>query len=276
MSCRWLDDDCLLTASRDAARTHLERCEDCRGRLDRYGKIAALIARGATSQRLPPGWAHRTLTRARTARRSRRRRIATLSILTGATAAALVVLIVCTDAPGTTLVPSLASPRLAPASPATASLPARAESAAPVRSDAPWLAVQIISHAGRRGDAHAGGTPGSPGPSTRLALPLISQAHPGDEVRVRAMLSGAAFFAIRVYRGSHAAAVACPDAGPAFCIEPDPAVLIWTFPAPGTYQVLLLASQRPIAPARGSLDDDVAVATPDGAQVISIETIEVR
>jgi hypothetical protein len=114
----------------------------------------------------------------------------------------------------------------------------------------PELAMQIVDSGGWRGEAH-----------------------PGEELRARAVLAGASHFELRVYRGARDLLVRCPDAGPPICLEPDRSLLVWKVPSVGTYQVLLLVSQRPIAAPLGTLDDDVAAATSAGARAVGIETL---
>jgi len=117
----------------------------------------------------------------------------------------------------------------------------------------PQLAMEVVDGGGWRGEAH-----------------------PGEEVRARARLAGASYFEVRVYRGARDLLVRCPTAGPSVCLESDGSLLAWKVPSVGTYQVLLLVSQQPIAAPRGSLDDDVAAATAAGARAIDVETIHVH
>jgi hypothetical protein len=117
----------------------------------------------------------------------------------------------------------------------------------------PELAMQIVDNGGWRGEAH-----------------------PGEELRARALRASMPHFEIRVYRGARDLLVRCPDAGPPVCLEPDRSLLVWKLPSVGTYQVLLLVSQQPIAAPRGSLNDDVAAATAAGARALDVETLNVR
>jgi hypothetical protein len=119
------------------------------------------------------------------------------------------------------------------------------------QAGAPALAIQIVDRGGWRGDAH-----------------------PGEQLRARAIPAGAPYFDIRVYRSARDLVVHCPKAGPPVCIEQGRS-LIWTVPSVGTYQVLLLISRQPIAAPRGSLNDDVAAATASGATAVAVETIRV-
>lgn len=121
------------------------------------------------------------------------------------------------------------------------------------RPGTPELAMQIVHNGGWRGEAH-----------------------PGEELRARALLAGASHFEIRVYRGARDLLVRCPDAGPPVCLEPDRSLLVWKLPSVGTYQVLLLVSQQPIAAPLGSLNADVAAATAAGARAIDVETLHVH
>jgi hypothetical protein len=102
------------------------------------------------------------------------------------------------------------------------------------------------------------------------------EAHPGEDIRARARPAGAAYFEIRVYRGARDLLVRCPGAGPSVCLEIGGSLLVWKVPSVGTYQVVLLTSQQPIAAPRGSLDADVAIAIAAGARASDVETIHVH
>ena len=119
------------------------------------------------------------------------------------------------------------------------------------QAKAPALVMRVVDRGGWRGEAH-----------------------PGEELRARAIPAGAPYFDIRVYRGARDLLVQCPKAGPPACIEQGQS-LIWTIPSVGTYQVLLLISRRPIAAPHGSLNDDVAAATASGATAVEVKTIRV-
>lgn len=263
MTCTWLDDDASLAASADDVDAHLAACEHCSRRLDDYNRIATRIRRSAASHRSPSGWAQRTLARVHAdqrARRARRRHVAVVSMLSGAVAAAAVVLVLWPPHRGATQI-AMAPPHRVADTPANVSDASRG------------LAVEIIPHGG-----HRGATPDEQAVRvvvTRLAPSRTLQAYPGDELRAEAVLSVEPYFAIRVYRG-HTLVAACPAVDNAMCSGPRRSVLTWKLPGIGTYQLLLLVSRQPIATSRGSLGDDVAAETHDGARVLALEVIDVR
>jgi len=120
-------------------------------------------------------------------------------------------------------------------------------------SGTPSLEMQIVEEGGWRGEAH-----------------------PGNEVRARALAAGERYFEIRVYHGARDLLVRCPGERPPVCREPDRSLLVWRLPSVGTYQILLLVSSQPIAEPHGSLDHDVEKATAAGARVIDVQALHVR
>lgn len=124
--------------------------------------------------------------------------------------------------------------------------------------------------------------PPAPAQVASLVLEFTSQgswrgdSHVGDELRARARLAGERHFAIRVYRSARELLHECPQAGAPGCQEAGGALLVWTLPSVGAYQVLMLVSAQPIAASKGTLDGDVAAATAAGAKVVDLQTFHVR
>jgi hypothetical protein len=117
------------------------------------------------------------------------------------------------------------------------------------------LAVQIETGAGpvRRGD----------------------EAHPGDRLRLRATIGEAPHAELRIYRNDRALVLRCSTGPP--CRSGDgtlEAELV--LPSIGSYQSLLMTSDRPLPESGTGLDADVAAAQAAGARATMGDEIEVR
>lgn len=101
-------------------------------------------------------------------------------------------------------------------------------------------------------------------------------AHPGDRLRLRGMTGGARFAELRVYRNDQGPFVSCSTEPPCRRVG-ETIELEFTFPAVGSYQPVILASENPIpAPSTGKLDPDAAEALTAGARVELGEGVRVR
>jgi hypothetical protein len=311
MSCSRLERENLLSELGGALDPHIEQCEDCRERVRGYEQIMRWIAEGRTAHLLPPTWKQRTLERIDEVSRAARNRVGpptdpepgttaprcgpprwrrTLAVSAVAlpVAAVLALLLVHLDEmphakSGEPVAHSNGSNLTIPGvTPTKDGSSPRKDGAVPA---APQLAIQIAEKEGWRASVAR--------PDPALAMPQWFDAHPGQVVHARALSVDARYLEIRVYRGDRRLVVSCPAAGPPVCVQDsgarftsqpslthDPAgntppVLVWKIPSVGTYRVVLLASQQPIAPPRGSLNDDVMAASSAGAKPSSVE-IHVR
>lgn len=127
--------------------------------------------------------------------------------------------------------------------------------------------------------------PAAPSEPARLALQVEqaggwrsapAMANVGDVIRAEAKRGDAPIFELRVYRNARALVQRCPATGDASCRGARGELLQWRIPSVGTYQVLLLVSERPIPAPRGTLDQDVHAATGDGARVVEVKALYVR
>ena len=104
-----------------------------------------------------------------------------------------------------------------------------------------------------------------------------TEAHPGDRLHLEAATGGAPHAELRVYRNDRTAVLRCSSEPPC---ERRTGTLEATFvlPSIGSYQPLLLTSDRPLpAPAAGAnLDADVGRALAAGARVTLGTEIEAR
>ncbi|MES1243406.1 MAG: hypothetical protein ABUT39_17475 [Acidobacteriota bacterium] len=101
------------------------------------------------------------------------------------------------------------------------------------------------------------------------------EAHPGDRLRLRAATGEAPHAELRVYRNDRALVLRCSTEPP--CRLSDgtlEAELV--LPSIGSYQSLLLTSDRPLPGAGGGLDADVAAALAAGARTTLGGEIEAR
>jgi hypothetical protein len=256
MTCRRLEDDDLLAELGDTLDPHVEQCADCREHLRGYQQIARWLAEARTANALPADWKRRTLARVHATPLRRRRRIFLASAAgVSVAAAAAVALLVIGRGPS------------------------------PESQTRPELALRIDDAPGWRASMQP------PDPSASSARPRFV-AHPGQVVQAEAIPADARYFEIRVYRSARDLLLRCPEAGAPACVaraaspagsqgHPDldgelRSRLVWKIPSIGTYQVVFLVSQQPIAGPGGSLDDDVAAASAAGARAIDVETIHVH
>ena len=297
MSCDRLEREKLLSELGDVLDPHVEQCDDCRERLRGYEHIMRWIAEGTTARRLPPDWKQRTLAR--------------IDVLVGAmrdsaTAPA--------DPTPRTVAPRSSPPRWRRALASSAvAMPVAAllmclvhfegtpdpKSGAPVvQSGAPHEVMLKEVLLARHSVENEGWWAS---PKHVAAAPAMQQfwAQPGQVVHARALFTGARYREIRVYRGDGDLVVRCPTAGPPVCEQRDgslfvprpprasdvidldpsgdaPSRLVWKIPLFGNYRVVFLASQQPIAPPRGLLNDDVAAAIAAGADASDAGTVQVH
>lgn len=101
------------------------------------------------------------------------------------------------------------------------------------------------------------------------------EAHPGDRLRLRATTGWPANAELRVYRNDRALVLRCSTEPPCRrgnnTLEAD-----LVLPAIGSYQSLLVTSDRPLPEAGAGLDADVAAALAAGARMTLGDEIEVR
>ncbi len=127
--------------------------------------------------------------------------------------------------------------------------------------------------------------PPAPSAPARLAL-RVEQAegwrsvpamlNVGDVIHAEAMRGDAPTFELRVYRSSLTLVQRCPAPGDVHCRGVAGEQLRWRVPSVGTYQVVLLVSERPIPASRGTLEQDVHAATREGARVVEVRVLHVR
>ncbi len=123
-------------------------------------------------------------------------------------------------------------------------------------------------------------------PSTRLALAVEvetgmdtvrrgAEAHPGDRLRLRASTGKAEHAELRVYRNNRALVLRCSTEPPC---ERRRGTLEAAFPLPyiGSYQPLLVTSDRSLPAAGAGLDADVNTALAAGARATLGAEVEVR
>ena len=126
-------------------------------------------------------------------------------------------------------------------------------------------------------------------PAARLALAVAvesgtgsvrrgAEAHPGDRLHLRAATGNAEFAELRVYRNNRVLVLRCSTAPPC---QWGRGTLEAAFPLPaiGTYQTLLMTSERPLPalPADSAgLDADVGKALDAGAQATLGPEVDVR
>lgn len=124
-----------------------------------------------------------------------------------------------------------------------------------------------------------------PGPPPSLALQVEiaaggaarrgADAHPGDRLLLRASLSGARHAELRVYRNDADLVLRCATEPP--CIRTgDVLEAALALPSPGSYQPLLLASDRPLPAPSAGLDADAGAALEAGATVDLGREVQVR
>jgi hypothetical protein len=126
----------------------------------------------------------------------------------------------------------------------------------------------------------------SPPPSVRLALAVAvetgrgavrrgAEAHPGDRLRLRATTGNVAYAEFRIYRNNRALVLRCSTEPP--CVRRQ-GTLEAAFPLPaiGSYQSLLVTSDRSLPAAGAGLDADVAVVLDAGARATLGAEVEVR
>jgi hypothetical protein len=102
-----------------------------------------------------------------------------------------------------------------------------------------------------------------------------SAAHPGDRLRLEAGLAGAPYAELRVYRNGRDLVLRCP--GDRSCQQTRGMLSAeLTIAAPGTYQAVLVAGDRPLPPPGAGLDQDAGAAFAAGAQLLRGEEITAR
>jgi len=102
-----------------------------------------------------------------------------------------------------------------------------------------------------------------------------AEAHPGDRLHLRAATGEAGYAELRVYRNNRALVLRCSSEPP--CRRGQgtlEAELL--LPAIGTYQTLLLTSDRPLPATDAGLDPDVAAALDAGARATLGIEVEAR
>ncbi|HEX3129291.1 MAG TPA: hypothetical protein VH394_18295 [Thermoanaerobaculia bacterium] len=101
------------------------------------------------------------------------------------------------------------------------------------------------------------------------------EAHPGDRLRLRATIGEVSNAELRVYRNDRALVLRCSTGPP--CRTGDGTLEAdFVLPAIGSYQSLLVTSDRPLPEAGAGLDADVAAALAAGARTTLGEEIEAR
>lgn len=101
------------------------------------------------------------------------------------------------------------------------------------------------------------------------------EAHPGDRLQLRATIGEASNAELRVYRNDRSLVLRCSTEPP--CRRGDDMLEAdLVLPAIGSYQSLLVTSDRSLPKAGAGLDADVDAALAAGAQTILGEEIEVR
>lgn len=102
-----------------------------------------------------------------------------------------------------------------------------------------------------------------------------TEAHTGDRLHLRAATGGAAHAELRVYRGERVLLLRCSTEPP--CRRRGPVLEADVeLPSIGSYQPLLLTSERPLPEPGAGLDSDVdAVLTAGGEATLGTE-VEVR
>lgn len=101
------------------------------------------------------------------------------------------------------------------------------------------------------------------------------EGHPGDRLRLRAATGEAAHAELRVYRNERRRVLRCSTEPPCRRGRGTLEAEI-VLPAIGSYQSLLLTSDRPLPEAGAGFDADVAAALAAGAQATLGPEIEVR
>ncbi|TMQ05449.1 MAG: hypothetical protein E6J91_40525 [Deltaproteobacteria bacterium] len=245
--------------------------------------------------RAPPGRQTRSPPPARDRPQSRWRSC-TSSVLTISAAALLLLFL----APGGTAWQSVPDPHVTEIRTSSDVVAARSAGVFPAEQGPRWAGAGSIVTMPRLDVQVVNDTSGSAHPQRAAAtMGQQSDAHPGQILLARPIPTGVPYFEIRVYRGDRLL-VRCPVDHPPACVPassslwaayaadtgnalPDrdttaevPSGLIWKIPSIGTYWVVLFASQQPIAPPRGSVNDDVTAARAAGADASETRTIHVH
>ena len=100
-------------------------------------------------------------------------------------------------------------------------------------------------------------------------------AHPGDELRLRATVGASAFAELRVYFNDNELPVHC-STDPPCRRDGDSLSLVTTLKSLGTYRPVLIVSANPIPAPSGNLDQDAGAALRSGATVQAGDPIPVR
>ena len=102
-----------------------------------------------------------------------------------------------------------------------------------------------------------------------------AEAHPGDRLHLRAATGEAEYAELRVYRNNRALVLRCSTEPP--CQRRQGALeATFLLPAIGTYQSLLLTSDRSLPETDAGLDPDVAAALQAGARATLGTEVEAR
>ena len=249
MKCIHLEDSDVLADLGEIPDLHVQQCPRCRGLLPGYQQIAKWIAAAETTVSPPGDWEQRTLARIAASPMPARRKRPPLAATLGLACGSLVLLVgvywVIRDEHGATSPSMTRSDQVASAA----------------------LRVQLVDDVGwRAAPQHL--------PETAQSAP--SSGHPGQWLRAQASVGSARYFEIRIYRGSRELLVRCPQVDAVECPASAGPLLGWKIPSIGVYQVILLTSQQPIAPPRGTFDQDIAAVLDAGGKSIDVETIEIR